>query len=193
MATRPRQYTQEEQTKLAKQFNDKFYIIPVLGLLVHKVGGRKDKLAGKIRTKDEYLEIGHNGEQWLTHRVIYLMTHGKLPDFIDHKDRDHQCNDPENLRECTLTQNQANRGVNKRSKTGYKGVKELKNGKFQASIAIGKEKKYLGTYNNVFMAASAYDLAAVKEYGEFACTNEMLYASDFHFCQGMFGDLALEA
>ena len=188
MATKPRQYTQEEQTKLAKQFNDKFYIIPVLGLLVYKVGGRKDKLAGKIRT-DGYLEVWHSGEQWLTHRVIYLMTHGTLPDFIDHADREPQHNDTSNLRECTLTQNQANQGVHKNSKTGFKGVRLLKSGKYSASIKRGGKQVSLGVYNTSYMACHAYDVAAIKEYGEFACTNAELFGNDMSFCSELFGEM----
>ena len=54
----------------------------------------------------------------------------------------------------------------------YKGVcKDERTGKYFAYINCDKQRTYLGTFDNKHLAAQAYDEAAVRLHGDFACLN----------------------
>jgi HNH endonuclease len=95
------------------------------------------------------------------HRFI---TGPHLSQQIDHINGDRLDNRRTNLRVCTSRQNQANR----RNGTGrrFKGVSQRGN-RFRARIG----GRHIGTFDNEFDAAVAYDRAAVQEFGAFARLN----------------------
>ena len=87
-------------------------------------------------------------------------------DHINHNTLDNRrCN----LRLATHGQNMANSRPNKGRK--YKGVWQIM-GKYWVAF-IGKNKKqiYLGSFSTPKLAAKAYDEAARKKFGEYACLN----------------------
>ena len=95
---------------------------------------------------------------------------------IDHKSGDGIDNRRTNLRPTTNALNQANRR-RVRSKSGFKGVSwdsTKKQRPWRAHITIRGRMKFLGAYSTPEEAACAYDVAARKHFGEFACTNEDL-------------------
>jgi len=90
----------------------------------------------------------------------------------DHISQDKMDNRRSNLRPATHMQNQWNRGVRRDSTTGYKGVCfDKRSGKYIAYINANKQRTYLGYFTDPVAAALAYDNAALKLHGEFACTN----------------------
>lgn len=94
---------------------------------------------------------------------------------VDHRNRDGLDNQKNNLRECTHAQNLRNRGVwNHSSK--FKGVSwNRSSSKWTAYISNGSSKKvHLGYFSSEREAAKAYDLSAVKIFGDFALTNQQL-------------------
>lgn len=104
------------------------------------------------------------------HRLIMDFPDGMV-DHI-HGSESRYDNRKSNLRGCTNQENQFNRGADKRNKLGIKGVSKTTHGnKYQAQIQIDGKLKYLGSYPTIKEAADAYDMAALKYFGEFAFLN----------------------
>ncbi len=118
-----------------------------------------------------YKRVKVNGKDYLTHRVIFFMLKGYLPNELDHVNGNKLDNRIENLRPATRQQNQANRSV--RSKTGMKGVYKLRK-VYVTQITVNNKRINLGTYTNLEEAAKVYDKAAIKYFKEFAKTNEYI-------------------
>ena len=103
------------------------------------------------------------------HRVILNTPDGLL---VDHKNNNGLDNRKNNIRNCTYAENARNQKLSKRSSTGFKGVSWKKSHeKFCANIKIGKKQIHLGLFACKIEAARAYNEAALKYHGEFACLN----------------------
>ena len=100
-------------------------------------------------------------------RVIMNCPKGKE---VDHKNGNTLDNRHSNLRVCTHQENCRNRRPNKNCVSSYKGVSWFK-GKWTAIINCNGKHRYLGRFKNEIDAAKAYDKAAKKAFGEFACLN----------------------
>lgn len=89
---------------------------------------------------------------------------------IDHINRDRLDNRKSNLRPASKSEN----GMNKVgwSKTGFKGV-VMDKGRFAARILVNGKMMYLGSSRNLKEAATYYNNAAKKFFGEFACLNDV--------------------
>ncbi len=90
--------------------------------------------------------------------------------LVDHKDRNGLNNTRSNLRICTKGQNQHNQGKRRDNTSGFKGVCRHRT-RWEAKIVLNGIKKHLGTFDTPEEAAKAYDDAARKLHGEFACLN----------------------
>lgn len=88
----------------------------------------------------------------------------------DHINGDTLYNLESNLRVCTCSQNQMNRGKQRNNTSGYKGV-SMNGRNWQARIRLNKKLIYLGTYPTPEKAARAYDEVAKRLCGEFATLN----------------------
>ena len=98
------------------------------------------------------------------HRIIFMMHHGYLPEFLDHIDGNPANNRIENLRPATASQNNLNRGKHTRNTSGYKGVTWVATvGRYSARIAIGQKRLFLGYFDNSKEAHEAYCESA-KQY-----------------------------
>lgn len=90
-------------------------------------------------------------------------------EVTDHRDMNPLNNLDNNLRVCSMKQNQCNRGKQKNNTTGFKGVDWVKGkGKFRASIGVDGKVVHLGYFHSVEEASLRYKNAADLYHGEFA-------------------------
>lgn len=134
-----------------------------------------------IRKKDEYGRVVNrpcgikpngngygsvriNDKMYRTHRVIWLLVHGYMPEReVDHIDRDKMNNRIENLRPATPTENSHNHGLQRNNSSGYPGVHFHKHAnKYVARITLNGKKISLGYYATAEEAFRAYQLAKIK-------------------------------
>lgn len=108
--------------------------------------------------------------KWFHHAAINAPDEAE----VDHINGDRTDNRKANLRICTRLENCRNRGISSRNKSGYKGVSWRKDGnKWQSQITVHGKIIIIGKYEKAEEAAKAYDVAAVKYYGEFARLNNI--------------------
>ena len=98
---------------------------------------------------------------------------------IDHRNRDGLDNQLHNLRPATRSQNQFNAGRRRDNTSGFKGVHRTSQSTCRpwvARIRVNGREIHIGYFPTPQEAADAYDEAALKYHGEFACTNAQLQA-----------------
>jgi len=113
-----------------------------------------------------------NGENVVMgmHRVLLLAVDSKT--FVDHRNGNGLDNRSENLRICSMSQNQWNQKPRLGGSSKYKGVYWCKINRFWIATIKYLGKSYgLGYYRNEKKAAQAYDKRAIELFGEFAWTN----------------------
>ncbi len=102
------------------------------------------------------------------HRLVAKAPKGTK---VDHKNNTLN-NTRENLRICTQSQNNCNKGLTARNRSGYKGVHwEAATKKYRASVSFNNIQFRLGRFADPVEAALAYDAKARELQGEFARTN----------------------
>jgi hypothetical protein len=120
--------------------------------------------------KTTYLDEGKRITEFM-HRVILGIMNDLHTDHINNNGLD---NRRSNLRKCTVSQNQMNRGIHKNNTSGYKGVMWHKlHKKWFSRIAINGKRYYMGEFKDKIDAARAYNEAALKYHGEFARINNI--------------------
>ena len=93
--------------------------------------------------------------------------------YWDHIDRNGLNNQRQNLRPCTNSNNQGNRGLIITNTSGLKGVCWKQNA-WNATIYKMDRGVHLGRFRDKIDAAKAYDEAALEHFGPFAVTNASL-------------------
>jgi hypothetical protein len=113
--------------------------------------------------------VGKDGKRQkgvLMHRLIMGLTDPRIK--CDHGDGDGRNNTRLNLRTCSTSQNGMNKGAQRNSLTGVKGVSPHGKNRFAATINIAGKQKHLGLFKTVEEAKDAYEKAAISHHGEFA-------------------------
>lgn len=106
----------------------------------------------------------------LLHRQILTPPEGM---HVDHVNGDKLDNRRCNLRLCSDTENQCNRGRPANNTSLFKGVHfDEQKRKWRAQIKFNGKKIHLGYFRRRRHAAAVYDLAAKYLHGDFALTNE---------------------
>ena len=101
------------------------------------------------------------------HAVIMGTPKGMETDHINHNTLD---NREVNLRVCSRSQNQMNKGKRADNTSGFKGVFKHNSG-WRARIRANRKCYNLGTFPTREEAARAYDIGAKRLHGEFAVLN----------------------
>lgn len=133
---------------------------------IDKGRSRIGDIAGSRRS-DGYIRLKLDQRSYLCHRLIWLLVTGKWPGELDHVNGCPEDNRIENLRECSRSQNLANRSSGRTSKLIPKGVSRRRT-RYRARIKVDGHEVYLGTYETETEASSSYKKAALEYYGEYA-------------------------
>lgn len=119
--------------------------------------------AGSLKPNG-YRYIRFDNFECLEHRLIWFGMTGEWPskEFnIDHIDLNKSNNAWKNLRKITTTENNLNVKARVRSKSGFRGIKEIRNsGRYSARIVINQEEIYIGSFNSIEEAVEARNLKA---------------------------------
>lgn len=134
-----------------------------------------------------YASVGHNvyarglvnGKSVKMHRLIMGVGPNEQVDHINH---DTLCNLRENLRICTLAENNRNRKSTRGSASKYVGVSRVRTRQkcsdgvhydwcWRAFISVNSRHRVLISTKDEVQAAMVRDVAALKYYGEFAHLN----------------------
>jgi len=129
--------------------------------------------AGKVyATRTEKCANGGKASVLMHRQILGMVAHdGRV---CDHKDGDRLNNRRGNLRECTHSQNHANKKktARPRDQSQFKGVSfHRHSGLWHGRIQINKKQISLGYFKNEVETARAYDAAARQHFGEFARLN----------------------
>lgn len=117
-----------------------------------------------------YIKIAILGKKYSAHKLAWLYVNGYYPTkVVDHINGIKSDNRISNLRECTKTQNEWNRGLNKNNTSGVKNVsmnKEKK--KWHVQIKTDGKRVYSKYFKSFEDAKLAAIEARIKFHGEFA-------------------------
>lgn len=108
-------------------------------------------------------------QNWYMHRLI--LNFPESP--IDHINNNPLDNRKQNLRVCTIRQNQQNQKLSERNKSGYRGVSYYKTRNKWRALISGSDGEvvFLGYFSNPEEAAKEYDKASMIYHGEFGKRN----------------------
>jgi hypothetical protein len=114
--------------------------------------------------------LGFEGKQYMAHRIIWALHHGREPEgFIDHINGKPWDNRIENLREATPAQNRWNAKIRSRPNgTGYDNVVKTHLGKYRARVAADYEIYQSPPFDDPELAALAAVEMIVRLHGPFA-------------------------
>jgi len=140
------------------------------GYLYRKTGGAgfRKGIVNNVRVGG-YSYVRIKGKKYPTHRVIFLMHHGFLPEQVDHIDTNRQNNKIENLRAATNAQNCRNRRRKITNSSGVKNVswhKPLK--KWRIQICVDARIKHIGYFEDLEIANLIASEHRDFYHGEFA-------------------------
>lgn len=114
---------------------------------------------------------GANNKRMFMHHMVLKRKNGKFNDHINGNGLD---NRRKNLRYCSAAQNMWNRGKYLKNNSKYKGAHwHTTNKTWVANISVNGKQFHLGTFESEICAAKAYNVAAKKHHGEFACLNRV--------------------
>ena len=124
--------------------------------MVSRGSAKVGDAAGGINGKG-YFQIRVKGKIYLSHRLAWMITHGKFPEYdTDHINHDRADNRIVNLREVTRQENMKNASLYKTNTSGCCGISWFKSdGKWMAYIKLNGKDAYLGLFTDKFEAICA--------------------------------------
>lgn len=128
---------------------------------------RAGDVAG-YKNPDGYWRVLHHKKMYLTHRIIYLMHHGELPEFVDHINGRRDDNRIENLRVATKAQNAQNARLQRNNTSGVKGVRQDHGRKWYCHLKVNKTSKCVYGFETKELAQEFIELWRELAHGQFA-------------------------
>ena len=131
----------------------------------------KDKNSGRFYAVRLKTDSSGKRRMVIMHREILGLKHGDIRTG-DHVDHTQTLNNTDtNLRIANKrNEQQHNKGIQRNSSSGYKGVTFNRNsGKWESRIRVNGARKWLGYFSTPELAHQAYCDAALYHFGEFAC------------------------
>lgn len=138
------------------------------------------RCAKRGRQREEWYAVHNHYEDgrqhtWMMHRIITQAIKGEK---VDHKNHDGLDNRRDNLRVTDDEGNARNSLPHSDGTSRFRGVYWYKpRRKWKANISINGKQTYLGLFATEEAAAMAYNNAAIRLFGEFACLNEISTAA----------------
>ena len=123
------------------------------------------KQAGFVR--DGYVVIKINGSAFRAHRLAWFLSYNDQPHTIDHINGDKQDNRLSNLRNVSASENAKNHGKSRNNSGLPCGVREMPYGKYQSRITCNKKVFYLGIFDSICDAETAYLIKRKELFGEY--------------------------
>lgn len=149
---------------------------PLTGQFRRKISSGKARKGSIARGSNArgYIFIPIDGKTYPAQRLAWLYCYGEMPlQDLDHINRDRADNRIANLRLCTKAENARNATMRGAS-SGLKGVYwRPKPHKWVAIITADRQRHFLGSFDSSADAARAYNQAAERLHGEFACLNNV--------------------
>lgn len=147
---------------------------PETGIFTRAVDRRRWKAGQQVGSisNDGYVNIGLNHQIYRAHRLAWLYMTGTEPvNGIDHINRDRSDNRWVNLRASDQSTNTLNRGAQKNSKSGLKGVHKIKKtGRYRAVVTAFGRRVNVGVFATPEEAKKAHDAVSKALHGEFFCS-----------------------
>ena len=142
------------------------------GKLYNRVTRRKAVVgveAGGYR-KDGYHRVTVDCVKYLSHRVIFAITHGRWPVAdVDHMNGLVAGNDPSNLREATHADNMRNGKVRKNNTSGAPGVSwDKERSKWAITVRCAGKTHHFGRHDDFELAELIASEARRRLFGAFA-------------------------
>lgn len=139
----------------------------------HRHGGKNNRPAGaKAGTplgKKNHLRVCVDRRFYYVHRLVWMMHYGEPPEMIDHIDGDPLNNRIENLRPVTTSDNMRNSKLNKRNKSGIKGVHRCsKTGKWKGEVYANGQPYRVGPFESLEECGNTVKELRAQLHGEFA-------------------------
>ena len=106
-------------------------------------------------TTNGYRALTIEGKKYLLHRLVWFFWHGEEPTVIDHINGNKQDNRIENLQNCTQKENIAKSKMFKTNTSGFRGVSQRPNGKYEAYVTMNYKRHYLGIFTSAELAYNA--------------------------------------
>ncbi|WP_420869951.1 HNH endonuclease [Burkholderia glumae] len=125
--------------------------------------------AGSLSSSTGYVMVNFSGGNLIgAHRLAFALASGRWVEFVDHIDGNRSNNALGNLRECSRSDNQCNRGRQVNNRSGWKGVHRISDCRWRARINKDGVRHHLGVFETPEAAHRAYQVAAQRFHGEFA-------------------------
>ena len=124
-----------------------------------------------IPADGKYSLCSVDGFQVAQHLIVWLLFNDVLPEVVEHSNEIKTDNRIENLRAADKQRNEANTGPRKTNRTGFKGIRCHKPGRYTAQMNIGKSQVYLSIESSSEDAATVYNFAVYEWAHPFAQYN----------------------